>query len=105
MRKDAGVAVGVFGASGQVGNVMRTLLAERDFPVKSMRYFASARSAGQRLPWKAGEIEVEDAETASFDGLDVAMFSVGADASRALAPRVAAERSFLLPAHNRKSNT
>ena len=44
--------IGVFGATGQVGQVMRTLLEERDFPVTSIRYFASARSAGSTLPWK-----------------------------------------------------
>jgi aspartate-semialdehyde dehydrogenase len=82
--------VGIFGATGQVGTVMRTLLAERDFPVTSLRYFASPRSAGKRLPWKDGEIEVEDAWSADYAGLDVALFSVGADASHELAPRVAA---------------
>jgi aspartate-semialdehyde dehydrogenase len=82
--------VGVFGATGQVGGVMRTLLAERAFPVTDIRYFASARSAGQRLPWGNGEIEVEDSATASFDGLDVALFSNGKYASAELAPKVAA---------------
>jgi aspartate-semialdehyde dehydrogenase len=79
--------VGVFGATGQVGGVMRKLLAERAFPVTDIRYFASARSAGQRLPWGDGEIEVEDSATASFDGLE--LFSNGKYASRELAPKVA----------------
>jgi aspartate-semialdehyde dehydrogenase len=82
--------IGIFGATGQVGTVMRSLLAERDFPVTSIRYFASPRSAGKRLPWKDGEIEVEDAWSADYAGIDVALFSVGADASHELAPRVAA---------------
>src|SRR5687768_5002098 len=82
--------VGVFGATGQVGGVMRTLLAERGFPVDTIRYFASARSAGRRLPWAGEEIEVEDSATAEFAGLDIALFSNGATASRELAPRVAA---------------
>ncbi len=81
--------VAVFGATGQVGGVMRAVLAERRFPVDTIRYFASERSAGRRLPWAGGEIEVEDAETADFAGLDIALFSCGATASRALAPRVA----------------
>ncbi len=81
--------VGVFGATGQVGGVMRQLLAERAFPVEQVRYFASARSAGRTLPWKAGEVTVEDSATADFAGLDLALFSNGATASRALAPRVA----------------
>src|SRR3954452_7448637 len=91
-----GVNVGVFGATGQVGGVMRTLLEERDFPATSIRFFASARSAGKRLPWKGGEIEVEDSATASFDGLDVALFSNGASASRELAPRVAAAGAVVI---------
>ncbi|MFC2623424.1 aspartate-semialdehyde dehydrogenase [Propionibacterium acidifaciens] len=82
--------VGVFGATGQVGGVMRTLLDERNFPVTRMRYFASARSAGRTLPWKGQEITVEDMATAGFDGLDVAIFSAGKGASREYAPKVAA---------------
>jgi aspartate-semialdehyde dehydrogenase len=82
--------VGVFGATGQVGGVMRQVLAERDFPVDEIRFFASARSAGRTLPWGGGEITVEDADTADHAGLDIALFSAGATASRTLAPRVAA---------------
>src|SRR5207237_3994233 len=81
--------VGVFGATGQVGTVMRSVLAERSFPVDQMRFFASARSAGSRLPWADGEVEVEEASSASYDGIDVALFSMGAAVSRELAPRVA----------------
>ena len=82
--------VGVFGATGQVGGVMRQLLEQRSFPVDDIRYFASARSAGQTLPWKDGEIVVEDTATASFDGLDLALFSNGKYASKETAPVVAA---------------
>jgi len=82
--------VGLFGATGQVGGVMLKILAERDFPVDELRCFASARSAGRTLGWKGGDVTVEDAETASYEGLDLALFSAGATASRALAPRVAA---------------
>jgi aspartate-semialdehyde dehydrogenase len=81
--------VGVFGATGQVGGVMRTLLAERSFPVSDIRFFASARSAGTTLPWADGEIVVEDTETADVSGLDVALFSNGKAASKLAAPRVA----------------
>jgi aspartate-semialdehyde dehydrogenase len=81
--------VGVFGATGQVGGVMRQLLADRSFPVEQVRYFASARSAGRSLPWGDDEVTVEDSATADFAGLDLALFSNGATASRALAPRVA----------------
>ncbi|NTY59700.1 aspartate-semialdehyde dehydrogenase [Mycolicibacterium sphagni] len=84
------VAIGVVGATGQVGQVMRTLLEERDFPVTSVRFFASARSAGKKLPFRGQEIEVEDAETADPSGLDIALFSAGATMSRVQAPRFAA---------------
>ena len=86
----AGVRIGVVGATGQVGAVVRRLLEERDFPVAEIRYFASARSAGTTLPWKGGDVVVEDAETADPAGLDIAIFSAGATTSKAQAPRFAA---------------
>jgi len=82
--------VGVFGATGQVGGVMRQLLADRNFPVASMRYFASARSAGTTLPWGAEQVVVEDMATADFTGLDIALFSAGGSTSKEYAPTVAA---------------
>lgn len=69
---------------------MRTILAERQFPVDELRLFASSRSAGRKLSWADGEIIVEDAETADYAGLDIALFSAGASTSRVLAPKVAA---------------
>lgn len=82
--------VGVVGATGQVGSVMRTLLAERNFPITELRFFASSRSAGTTLPWAGGHITVEDAAVADPSGLDIALFSSGATSSRELAPRFAA---------------
>ncbi|MGY2082089.1 aspartate-semialdehyde dehydrogenase [Modestobacter sp. SYSU DS0657] len=82
--------LGIVGATGQVGVAMRSILAERNFPLASIRFFASARSAGSTLPWGDGEIVVEDAATADPTGLDVALFSAGASTSRAQAPRFAA---------------
>jgi aspartate-semialdehyde dehydrogenase len=84
------VAIGVVGATGQVGQVMRRLLDERDFPATSVRFFASARSQGRKLPFRGQEVEVEDAETADPTGLDIAVFSAGATMSRVQAPRFAA---------------
>jgi len=69
--------------------MLRTL-GERAFPVDELRVFASARSAGRTLPWRDGEVTVEDAEASSFDGLEIALFSAGKTASLALAPEVAA---------------
>src|SRR5271168_4348652 len=85
-----GLSIGIVGATGQVGQVMRTLLDERDFPATSVRFFASARSQGRKLPFRGQEIEVEDAETADPTGLDIAVFSAGATMSRVQAPRFAA---------------
>lgn len=88
--------VGVFGATGQVGGVMRTLLAERGFPVTELRFFASARSAGRTLTWQDREIVVEDTDTADFSGLDLALFSNGKTASKATAPKVAAAGALVI---------
>jgi aspartate-semialdehyde dehydrogenase len=82
--------VGIVGATGLVGGVMRSILAERDFPVGRLRLFASARSVGRHLRWRGIDVEVEDAATADYSDLDLALFSAGATASRTLAPRVAA---------------
>ena len=70
---------------------MKSILAQRDFPLDpaTLRFFASARSAGRRIEWGGGEIEVEDAATADPAGLDVVLMSIGSEASRELAPRFA----------------
>jgi aspartate-semialdehyde dehydrogenase len=75
---------------------MRTLLAERGFPVDEIRFFSSARSAGQALAWGGGEVIVEDTATADFSGLDLALFSAGASMSREFAPRVAAAGAIVI---------
>jgi aspartate-semialdehyde dehydrogenase len=81
--------VAVVGATGQVGTVIREILRERTFPVDEIRFFASARSAGSTLTWNGRDIQVEDAATADFSGLDVALTSSGATSSKVLAPRMA----------------
>lgn len=86
----SGLTVAVVGATGQVGRVMRTILEERNFPVETIRFFASSRSAGSTLPWKGEEVVVEDVATADFSGIDIAIFSAGATASREYAPKFAA---------------
>ncbi|MDQ6933737.1 MAG: aspartate-semialdehyde dehydrogenase [Actinomycetota bacterium] len=83
-------AIGVVGATGQVGFAMRQILLEREFPAERVRFFASARSAGTVLQFGEQEVVVEDADAADPSGLDVALFSAGATASRALAPRYVA---------------
>ncbi|HEY7946154.1 MAG TPA: aspartate-semialdehyde dehydrogenase [Acidimicrobiales bacterium] len=88
--------VAVIGATGQVGTVIRSVLAERAFPVDEIRFFASARSVGRRLPWAGTEIDVEDAASAAYGGIDIALMSTGAAASRELAPRVAAAGAIVI---------
>src|SRR5690625_445373 len=82
-----GITLAVVGATGQVGEGMRDLLAERNFPVDTIRFFASARSAGTTLPWRGGEVVVEDVATADLSGIDIALFSAGGATSREHAPR------------------
>lgn len=81
--------VGVFGATGQVGEMMRRLLAERAFPADDVRLFASARSEGVVLAHGGSEVVVEDASKSDFAGIDIALFSCGRAASLDLAPIVA----------------
>jgi aspartate-semialdehyde dehydrogenase len=89
-------SIGIVGATGQVGAAMRSILEERDFPADEVRFFASSRSAGKTLPWKGGEIVVEDAETADPTGLDIALFSAGATMSKVQAPRFAAAGAMVI---------
>ncbi|WP_441246611.1 aspartate-semialdehyde dehydrogenase [Kitasatospora sp. McL0602] len=88
--------IGIVGATGQVGGVVRSILAEREFPVTELRLFASARSAGRTLPWQDGEVTVEDATTADYSGLDIVIFSAGGSTSKALAPKVAAAGAVVI---------
>lgn len=83
--------VGIVGATGQVGEVIRDILeTEPGFEIASVRFFASARSAGTTLPFRGEQIVVEDAAEADPAGLDVALFSAGGATSRAQAERFAA---------------
>ncbi|MFF9123262.1 aspartate-semialdehyde dehydrogenase [Streptomyces sp. NPDC014889] len=84
--------IGIVGATGQVGTVMRGILTERDFPVTELRLFASARSAGTVLDG----VTVEDAATADYTGLDIVLFSAGGATSRALAEKVAAQGAVVI---------
>lgn len=88
--------VGIVGATGLVGEMMRILLAERAFQLASLRLFASARSAGTRLPWRDDAIVVEDASSADYAGLDIVFFSAGSSTSLQLAPRVAAAGAIVI---------
>jgi aspartate-semialdehyde dehydrogenase len=88
--------VGVVGATGQVGTVMLSILAERRFPIDELRVFASARSVGRKIQFEGSEVAVEDAAAADPSGLDVALFSIGAGASKELAPKFAASGAVVI---------
>lgn len=82
--------IGVVGATGQVGSVMLQLLVERNFPIESIRLFASSRSAGSTIEFGGEKIVVEDVMSADPSGLDVVLAAAGATASKEFAPRFAA---------------
>jgi len=88
--------VGIVGATGVVGEIMRSILEERAFPVASLRLFASVRSAGTSLRWKDTEVVVEDASMADYSGLDVVFFSAGGSTSLKLAPVAAAAGAIVV---------
>lgn len=84
--------VGIVGATGLVGTMVREILEEREFPIAKLRLFASARSAGKDLDG----VVVEDAATSDYSGLDVVIFSAGGATSKALAPKVAAAGAVVI---------
>ena len=90
------VNIGIVGATGLVGRAIREILEQRAFNAATMRYFASARSAGGKLPWRGTDLTVEDAASADYAGLNIVIFSAGATASRALAPKVAAAGAIVV---------
>ena len=91
-----GLNLGIVGATGQVGTVMRALLEERNFPIESIRFFATARSAGSTLEFRGEQIIVEDVAKADPTGIDIALFSAGATGSRVQAPRFAAAGAIVV---------
>jgi len=78
--------VAIAGATGAVGREMLRTLEQRDFPVSRLVALASKRSAGSKLPWKGGEITIEELGPRSFEGVDIALFSAGASVSREFGP-------------------
>jgi aspartate-semialdehyde dehydrogenase len=88
--------VGIVGATGLVGTMMRELLAERQVPLGELRLFASSRSAGKTVDFAGRQVAVEDAETADYAGLDIVFFSAGGSTSKKLAPKVAAAGAVVI---------
>ena len=88
--------IGIVGATGQVGSVMREILVERNFPLDSIRFFASSRSAGKEIKFQGEHIVVEDAAKSQWENLDIVLFSAGGKLSKELAPIVAAAGAMVI---------
>ena len=88
--------VAVVGATGVVGRTMIQVLIERDFPIGELRLLASERSAGRMVSVEGRTHEVQLATGDAFDGVDIALFSAGAGASRDLAPLAAARGAAVI---------
>jgi aspartate-semialdehyde dehydrogenase len=86
LKKKERYIVAVVGATGAVGNEMIATLVGRDFPVERLRLFASERSEGKIMEFKDTEIPVESLNEKSFEGIDIALFSAGAERSKTWAP-------------------
>jgi aspartate-semialdehyde dehydrogenase len=88
--------VAVVGATGVVGRTMIQILLEREFPVGELRLLASERSAGKTVSIEGQTHEVQEATGEAFEGVDIALFSAGGDASRELAPLAAARGATVI---------
>jgi aspartate-semialdehyde dehydrogenase len=75
---------------------MRAILRERNYPVDEIRFFGSSRSAGHTLDWNGRQVEIEDAATADFSGIEIALASSGATSSKVLSPRLAAAGAIVI---------
>lgn len=89
LKKKEKYVVAVVGATGAVGNEMISTLEEREFPIEKLRLFASERSEGKTLEFEGSEFPVETLKEDSFEGIDIALFSAGAERSRIWAPAAA----------------
>ncbi|MFC1945558.1 aspartate-semialdehyde dehydrogenase, partial [Chloroflexota bacterium] len=81
-----GYNVAVLGATGLVGQEFLKVLEQRRFPIDSLKLLASARSAGKKLVVLGTEHVVEEAKSGCFEGIDIAFFSAGGEASRHFTP-------------------
>ncbi len=89
--------VAVVGATGAVGRMMLKVLEERNFPVKNLRLFASPKSKGLKIRFKGEEVPVEVLEeTKSFKGIEIALFSAGAQRSLDYAPAFAKDGAVVI---------
>jgi aspartate-semialdehyde dehydrogenase len=86
----------VLGATGMVGKEMMKVLEERNFPVNKFLPLASGRTAGSKVTFQGKEYTVEEAKPASFDGMEIGLFSAGAKVSEALAPEAAKRKCVVI---------
>jgi len=102
-----GQKVAVVGATGAVGLEMLRVLEQRHYPVDEIRLFASRRSEGTRLRFQGSEVAVEPLETAQFRGLDLALFSTGAELAAEHGSRAASAERFIPDPtpHDRRSSS
>src|SRR3989344_7666277 len=84
-----GMRVGIFGATGMVGQELIKVIHDRRFPFTSLRLFASERSEGKKLKTPSGTITVENADTADYSELDIAFFAIGGCWPKENAPKAA----------------
>ncbi len=91
-----GINTAIVGATGAVGEQMRKIMQERNFPVKNMRYMASSRSKGRKLKWRDSYVEVENLEEADFSDVDIALFSAGAKRSKKYARKAAEQGATVI---------
>ncbi|MER1984818.1 MAG: aspartate-semialdehyde dehydrogenase [Solibacillus sp.] len=90
------LTVAVVGATGAVGSKMMEKLIERKFPIKHIKFLASARSAGKPIEFNGQTYTIEEATPEAFEGVDVALFSAGGSVSAALAPEAAARGAVVI---------
>src|ERR1700712_5577183 len=90
------VNVAIVGATGAVGEELLTVLAEREFPIKSLRLLASARSAGKRIEFQGESYRVEELTKDSFKGVEIAFFSAGGSISKEFAPAAVAAGAVVI---------
>ena len=96
MSQPTPLSIAIVGATGVVGRTMVQVLGERAFPIGELRLLASGRSAGRTVQVGGRSIEIGEALPEAFDGVDIALFSAGADISRDLAPQAVARGATVI---------
>jgi aspartate-semialdehyde dehydrogenase len=94
--KEDGYVVAVVGATGAVGREMVKTLEAREFPIKELRLFASARSAGEEIVYFGEALTVEELGEDAPEGIDIALFSAGGGLSKVMAPKFAATGAVVI---------